>query len=135
MEVFRHHIYEYKKGLRRMVLYTASVDQQEVIEQKLLNQGIEYLIIPVTKAKINVFFGDAACIHVIRSFNIRSLSHLTHEQDFILGTLLGYDLKIQCERYLGRIAASQRIQEAHRLEQTNNGREAPLVTGDVSPSV
>jgi len=34
--------------------------------------------------------------------NITSLSDLTDEEDFILGTMLGYDRVKQCERYLKR---------------------------------
>ena len=34
--------------------------------------------------------------------NITSLSNLTDEEDFILGTMLGYDRVKQCERYLRR---------------------------------
>ncbi len=120
MEVFRHHIYEYKKGLRRMVLYTAGAGELPTIERKLQTLSIDYCILPVTETKVNVFFGDESCIEVIRSFNIRSLSHLTHEQDFILGALLGYDLQVQCRRYLGRTSAQRRIKKAHDLEQSAN---------------
>jgi hypothetical protein len=35
MDVFLHHIYEYKKGLRRMVLHTAPAKQREMISRKL----------------------------------------------------------------------------------------------------
>ena len=32
--------------------------------------------------------------------NLESLSSLTDDEDFILGTMLGYDRVKQCERYL-----------------------------------
>jgi len=47
-----------------------------------------------------VFFGNPICIEVIKQMNLESLSSLTDEEDFILGTMLGYDRVKQCERYL-----------------------------------
>jgi hypothetical protein len=102
MEIFLHHIYEYKKGLRRMVLHTAPAQHRIKIVEKLTNLGIDFLIDNVNEAKINVFFGNPLCIEVIRSFGCLNLSMLTDEQDFILGTLLGYDTLVQCSRYLQR---------------------------------
>jgi len=102
MDVFLHHIYEYKKGLRRMVLHTAPSLDRANIARKLDGLEINYIILGVNESKINVFFGDSWCIGVIRSFAHLDLSRLTDEQDFILGTLLGYDTVIQCRRYLQR---------------------------------
>ncbi len=102
MEVFLHHIYEYKKGLRRMVLHTAPSLYRERISKKLCSLNIVFLITDVNEKKINVFFGDPDCIDVIRSFGEEDLSKLTDEQDFILGTLLGYDITGQCRRYIKR---------------------------------
>lgn len=102
MDVFLHHIYEYKKGLRRMVLHTAPASERYAITQKLDTLEIDYIISAVNDMKFNVFFGDPWCIGVIRSFEHLNLSRLTDEQDFILGTLLGYDIAIQCRRYLQR---------------------------------
>ncbi|MBN1603713.1 MAG: DUF2023 family protein [Chitinispirillaceae bacterium] len=102
MKVFLHHIYEYKKRLRRMVLHTAPSVYKERIAQKLRTLDIGYLITKVNEKKINVFFGDTDCIQVIRSFGEPDLSKLTDEQDFILGTLLGYDISGQCKRYIKR---------------------------------
>ncbi len=41
-------------------------------------------------------------IDVIKQMKFTSLSNLTDEEDFILGTMLGYDRLKQCERYLKR---------------------------------
>lgn len=106
-----------------MVLHTAPSCELGAIEAKLLSLDIAYTIQPVTKSKINVFFGDAVCIEIIRSFNMGCLSGLTHEQDFILGTLLGYDLRIQCRRYLTRVAESESIQKTHKEEQIPADKE------------
>lgn len=85
-----------------MVLHTAPVSEHCAIMQKLDTLEISYTISIVNEIKINVFFGDRWCIGVIRSFEHLDLSRLTDEQDFILGTLLGYDIVIQCRRYLKR---------------------------------
>ncbi len=42
------------------------------------------------------------CVDIIKQMNFDSLSDLTDEEDFILGTMLGYDRMNQCERYLKR---------------------------------
>ena len=102
MEIFLHHIYEYKKGLRRMVLHTAPARHRNKISDKLTGLGIDFIIDDVNETKINVFFGNPMCIDVIRSFRSLKLSSLSDEQDFILGTLLGYDTLVQCGRYVQR---------------------------------
>ena len=85
-----------------MVLHTAPSLARANIARKLDRLEINYIISGVNESKINVFFGDSWCIGVIRSFAHLDLSRLTDEQDFILGTLLGYDTVIQCRRYLQR---------------------------------
>lgn len=103
MHVFNHHIYEYRKGLRRMVLYTTRTDEVPEIEKKLKNREISYFLTYPGKNNVNVFFGDNHCIQVIKSFNPTNLTDLNIEEDFILGAVLGYDIKLQCERYLKRM--------------------------------
>ena len=39
------------------------------------------------------------CINIVRLICNRPLNLLTPEEDFILGTMLGYDVCQQCERY------------------------------------
>ena len=102
MNVFNHHVYEYRKGIRRLILHTTAKAQQAAIEAALRRKKISYLLYPLGAGKINVFFGDAPCIEVIKTFNKRNLFELTDEEDFILGIMLGYDTAKQCERYLGR---------------------------------
>lgn len=100
LRVFSHHIYEYKKGLRNLILTTEKEVNREVITDRLESEKISYLIQEVDNKKINVFFGNPDCIKVIKSFNQPKLNHYTPEQDFILGTLLGYDKIQQCQRYM-----------------------------------
>ena len=57
MNVFGHHLYEYKKGLRRLVLHTTRSEYREQIISKLEKRHIAYIIHDVTADKINVFFG------------------------------------------------------------------------------
>lgn len=99
MKVFLNHVYEFKKGVRQMVLYTTSRKSEDFITQRLTNQKINYVIQPVSANKINVFFGRIECINAIEHFVTRPLNQLTPEEDFILGAMLGYDLRAQCRRY------------------------------------
>ena len=100
--MFTHHIQEYKKGLRALVLYTTKALNRDAIEERLSRERIDYYIQKVNGTKINVFFGNPICVSVIKQMNITSLSNLTDEEDFILGTMLGYDRVKQYERYLRR---------------------------------
>ncbi|WP_319371275.1 DUF2023 family protein [uncultured Ilyobacter sp.] len=100
MEVFVHHIYEYEKGLRNLVLHTAEKDNLKIIMSKLKNRKINYEIYEIEGDRINIFFGAWECVEVIRSIGKESLRDYTSEEDFILGIMLGYDRRKQCERYL-----------------------------------
>ena len=100
LKVFHHHIYEYKKGIRSLILTTEKSVYKQPIESRLKKEKIDYAIQDVNKDKINVFFGAKKCIDVVKTFIHKKLSDLSPEQDFILGTLLGYDKVTQCDRYL-----------------------------------
>lgn len=100
LKVFHHHIYEYKKGIRSLILTTEKSIYRQPIEKRLQNEKIDYAIQDVNKDKINVFFGAKKCIDVVKTFIHKKLNELSPEQDFILGTLLGYDKVTQCDRYL-----------------------------------
>jgi len=98
--LFSHMIYEYKKGIRRLALYTAKPDEAELCRAKLEKSDIAWHETPSKDGKLNFFFGDCPCISIIRSFGEKSLNEFDEKEDFILGVLLGYDLTRQCERYL-----------------------------------
>ena len=102
MDVFTHHIYEYEKGLRNLVLYTAKTDEIDYIESKLQKREISYVINKVNGDKANVYFGNPTCIEVVKTFGEIKLNELSNEQDYILGIMLGYDRLKQCDRYLKR---------------------------------
>ncbi len=98
LQVLLHHIYEYKKGLRSLVLHTMSTSQEELALDLLERRKIPFYCVRVSSKKINIFFGEESSVKILRSFGQVSLSKLSDEQDFILGIMLGYDRKQQCER-------------------------------------
>ena len=65
MEVFRHHIYEFKKGLRNLILHTAPLSDVPEIERSLQAQGIAYRMTYLKNGHVNVFFGSPDCIRVL----------------------------------------------------------------------
>ena len=102
MDVFRHLSYEIEKGVRSLVLYTGDVNDKNGIEHYLYRKKIPFCIDTVGSKKINVFFGTSECLEVLRGFSSLKLNKLTSEEDFILGIMLGYDLRLQCIRYKSR---------------------------------
>ena len=50
-------------------------------------------------------------LEVIRIFGEKSLNLFSHEEDFILGILLGYDRIKQCHRYLERRRRGSKVEE------------------------
>ena len=102
LKVLMNHIYEYEKGVRRMVLYTFNGKYEEAVVNRLRHEGIDFVAQPVGNGNINLFFGRKSCIDAIRLLVTRPLYQLSPEEDFILGALLGYDINLQCERYCKR---------------------------------
>ena len=97
-----NHIYEYKKGVRQMVLYTCSRRLESYVTEWLQSQKIDYVLQSAGNRNINVYFGRRECLDAIRLIVTRPLYELSPEEDFILGTLLGYDVCIQCQRFCQR---------------------------------
>lgn len=102
MKVFLNHIYEFKKGIRQMILYTMPSKHVEFALYRLASQKIPYYIQKLSGDRINLFFGREECVRAIEMMVNRPLNELTPEQDFILGAVLGYDICGQCERYVER---------------------------------
>lgn len=109
IRIFLNHVYEYKKGIRPMVLYTLNKNHQAFVERRLQNQCIAYYIQEVSCTKINLFFGNDDCMEVIKSIVQKPLNELSPEHDFIIGALLGYDLCRQCKRYASRVGCEPSI--------------------------
>lgn len=97
-----HHIYEIRKGVRRLALLTLDKERCSRALPRLENCGVDYLVQEVGLRKVNLFLGDPACLAVVGSFDCSDLSRLNPEQDFILGALLGYDLSQQSRRYFSQ---------------------------------
>lgn len=102
MKVLVNHIYEFKKGVRRMVLFTFNKRYEQFAVTRLQHQNISYVIQPVGNDRLNLFFGKKECLDAIRLMITKPLCQLTPEKDFILGAMLGYDICAQCERYCER---------------------------------
>ena len=102
MKVLMNHIYEYQKGVRRMVLFTFNQKYETFAVKRLQSLHIDYLIQPVGNDRLNLYFGRQECLDAIRLIVTKPLSKLTPEEDFILGAMLGYDICVQCERYCHR---------------------------------
>lgn len=101
-----HHIYEYQKGIRPLVLCTLHPQDASAIMQRLRGLDIDYYHQHTPNfGHINLFFGHSSCVSMVRHMlEGRYLHELSLEQDFILGALLGYDLPRQCDRYASRLA-------------------------------
>lgn len=100
MKVFHHLVYEYQKELRDLCLFTCVDEFLDRIERALNFQKISYLIYPLEKGKVNIFFGEADCLKILKSFSSSDLSLLSPEEDFILGMMLGYGKSQQYQRLL-----------------------------------
>ncbi len=99
IQIFHHHIYEYKKGVRNLILHTLESNLMFYAERKLQRIGISYHIHPVDEQKSNIFFGDSECVEAVRNIGKKSLTEFSPEEDFILGIMLGYDRLKQAKRY------------------------------------
>ena len=80
MKLFMHHIYEFQKGVRSLVLCTMCRTCASLVCDRLDRLGIAHLTQPVTDNKVNLYFGNRLC----------------------LDAMLGYDITGQCERYCKR---------------------------------
>lgn len=102
LKLYMHQIYEFRKGVRHLVLCTMCPTCADIVRDRLDTQGIAHLTQPVDNEKVNLYFGDSVCIDTVRTFVHKPLSSLTPAEDFMLGAMLGYDIRQQCERYCKR---------------------------------
>ena len=125
-KILCHHVYEYHKGLRQLVLHTLPASELGEAALFLQDKGIAYWAQPVGPLKYNLYFGHPACVQIARSFGRVGLQELSDEEDFILGTMLGYDRLQQCQRYLSR--------KAKRLSNPRGSSSTPnCATRGLSP--
>ena len=110
MRVFHHLIYEYKKGVRDLMLCTLTGDMEGKVKWKLEKNDINYRVEYLKNGNINVFFGKEECLIVANKIcGNKPLNLLTPEEDFILGILLGYSITEQCNRYCKKQKESENI--------------------------
>ena len=107
IKVFLHQIYEFKKGVRNLVLCTMCKSCADLVTKRLKEQKIEYLIQEVVQNKVNLYFGKRSCLETVRTFINKPLNKLSPEEDFILGAMLGYDITMQCERFCKKKTITQ----------------------------
>jgi hypothetical protein len=93
-------LYEYRKGVRQLFMMTMTAQEADAVVGRLAGESIAHHAQPVNPRKVNVFFGRPPCVEVVRRMVTKPLCRLTPEEDFILGTLLGYDREQQCLRFL-----------------------------------
>jgi hypothetical protein len=98
--LFSHMLYEYKKGVRRLALYTCNGEECQFCIKKLEKSNVTYHMAPAGNGRSNIFFGDCPCVRIIESFGAKKLNEYDEKEDFILGVMLGYDISKQCERYM-----------------------------------
>ena len=102
--VLATYIYEIKKGTKPCALVTLDKKGLEFAIKKIEKANLLYFVqYPKGHAqiqKINLFFGEREIIQVLESIITSDLNKLCREHDFMLGILLGYDTKKQCERFL-----------------------------------
>lgn len=113
IQILCHHIYEYKKGIRNLVLHTMNNTDLSIAEEHLKKNNIEYCLQLVSDKKMNIFFGKSECVNIVKTFAHKSLSQITHEEDFMLGVMLGYDRMQQCERFLKRKTIDKNVQSVN----------------------
>ena len=99
IKVFLNHIYEYKKGVRHLILYTLNKCFEPMAVERLESEGINYFTQEAGSQSVNLYFGRPECLAAIHLIATKPLNLLSPEEAFILGALLGYDLRLQCERY------------------------------------
>lgn len=104
IKVFYHLVYEYDKGVRPFVLYTMEQRFIPLAEKKLNAYNISYFIKEIEGSNsVNLFFGNDSCVTIMKQILAhKTIEDLSPEEDFILGTILGYDIPRQCERYCKR---------------------------------
>ncbi|TCD47371.1 DUF2023 family protein [Chlorobium sp. N1] len=115
MKVLIHHIYEYRKGLRSLVMHTLPAACIGEATGKLRRFGIEFHLQPCLPDKVNIYFGAPECVAVVREITRgKKLVEMTPEEDFVLGSMLGYGIRNQCGRYLKKVGAESGPVAIHR---------------------
>ena len=78
LKVLMNHIYEYKKGVRRLVLYTFNKKYESFAITRLERQNIDYIIQPVGNDRLNLFFGKKECL--LKKSSLRTSSDRSQQE-------------------------------------------------------
>jgi len=104
MELFSNLIYEIKKGMRDISLYTCRREDLDKFVSHLDKTDTKYLLTNAGKDKVNIFFGNPLCLRIIEQFSTDELNNLTPYEDCLLGIMLGYSRQEQYSRFLSKSA-------------------------------
>lgn len=115
-----HKLYEFRKGVRQLFMMTMTPPDATAVTRRLRAEAIEHHAQAVSQTKVNVFFGRQACVELVRHIVTKPLCRLTPEEDFILGTLLGYDREQQCLRFLSMAKGEGRVSERRAASAVND---------------
>ena len=102
LRLFTYCLYEYDKGVRQLHMMTVAAAEAAVLVEKLEDASIYHYRHEISLEKVNLFFGRSALVKTAQQIVTKPLNILSPEEDFILGTLLGYDKEQQCLRYLAK---------------------------------
>ncbi|MCG8453506.1 MAG: DUF2023 family protein [Spirochaetales bacterium] len=99
MTILEHHIYELKKGLRDIALCTLCKRDIADALERLSRSQMSYFVQNLGPRKANIYFGNPECLQILQGFQKSSPSHMSPEEDFMLGIMLGYSRDGQYKRY------------------------------------
>ena len=77
LQVFLNYVYEYKKGVRNMVLCTLNRRYLAAAVARLDDQGICHFEQSANENNVNLYFGKPECIAAVRQFIVRPLHQLS----------------------------------------------------------
>ncbi|WP_370674832.1 DUF2023 family protein [Pleomorphomonas sp. PLEO] len=106
--IVNHSLYELDKGVRQLFMLTLSWADLPGVIARLAADRVDHYVHRLNDSRVNLFFGRAALVEMVRRFVDKPLCELTAEEDFMLGALLGYDREQQCRRYLERTTTVER---------------------------
>jgi len=107
MRVFSTYLYEVLKGTKPAALVTCEENLLGQMLPKLQKENLRYFIQSLPNSKVNIFFGAKECIEIVENFLNKPMCKFSPFEDFILGAILGYDIKLQCKRLLKRSDVNQ----------------------------
>lgn len=102
LRLLKYCLYEHEKGVRQLHMMTLTAAEATVLVEQLDRACIAHYRQETSPEKANLFFGKTVMVETARRIVTKPLNLLSPEEDFMLGTLLGYDREQQCLRYLAR---------------------------------